>query len=337
MTLSTVDPFDARDLDETVTAFDPTIVFHLAALASVAQSSETPSYAWRAELLGTLNLAEAVAKTRATLVFISSTVVYGEAFRDRARPDENVTPRPDTISGRTKNACEYILRDVLANARVRHLVLRPSNYIGAGQGETFVVASFAGQIARIERGLAPPSLEVGDLSAGRDFFDVADFTAACLRVIERLDDLPDGVIFNVGSGIVTAVSDILDALRGMTDARFALRVATGRVRPAGVRREGCDPGPSWPPPDGRRRFRSRRACRPSGEGPGEPRKPRRSDRTFGPAPHPGRRRCTTPRGCACPRTGSACGRRLSQREKRLYLIFFGMIESAPRRRTLSAS
>ncbi|MGH1592017.1 NAD-dependent epimerase/dehydratase family protein [Methylobacterium phyllosphaerae] len=242
VTLRTVDPFDARDLDETVTAFDPTIVFHLAALASVAQSSETPSYAWRAELLGTLNLAEAVAKTRAALVFISSTVVYGEAFRDRARPDENVTPRPDTISGRTKNACEYILRDVLANARVRHLVLRPSNYIGAGQSETFVVASFAAQIARIERGLAPPSLEVGDLSAGRDFFDVADFTAACLRVIERLDDLPDGVIFNVGSGIVTAVSDILDVLRGMTDARFALRVATGRVRPAGVRSEGCDPG-----------------------------------------------------------------------------------------------
>lgn len=241
VTLRAVDPFDARELAETVAAFDPTCVFHLAALASVAQSSETPSYAWRAELLGTLNLAEAVARTRAALVFLSSTVVYGEVFRACPRPDESVTPRPDTISGRTKNACEYILRDVLANARIKHLVLRPSNYIGAGQSETFVVASFAGQIARIERGLAPPSLEVGDLSAGRDFLDVADVTAACLRVIARIDDLPDGGIFNVGSGVVTPVSDILETLRGLTEARFDLRVAPGRVRPAGVRSEGCDP------------------------------------------------------------------------------------------------
>ena len=241
VTFLAVDPFDAGRLAEAVAAFEPTLVFHLAALASVARSSETPAYAWRADLLGTLNLAEAVARTRAALVFLSSTVVYGEAFRDRARPDESVTPRPDTISGRTKNACEYILRDVLANARVKHLVLRPSNYIGPGQSETFVVASFAGQIARIERGEAPPVVEVGDLSAGRDFFDVADFTAACLQVIARIDELPDGGIFNVGSGTVTPVSDILDALRALTDADFTIRVRDERVRPAGVRSEGCDP------------------------------------------------------------------------------------------------
>ncbi len=70
---------------------------------------------------------------------------------------------------------------------------------------------------------------------------MADFTAACLRVIARIDDLPDGGIFNVGSGVVTPVSDILETLRGLTDARFDLRVAPGRVRPAGVRSEGCDP------------------------------------------------------------------------------------------------
>jgi GDP-4-dehydro-6-deoxy-D-mannose reductase len=242
VTFLELDSFEADRLAEAVTAFDPSVVFHLAALASVAQSSETPSYAWRADLLGTLNLAEAVARTRAALVFLSSTVVYGEAFRDHARPDEAVTPRPDTISGRTKNACEYILRDVLANAGVKHLVLRPSNYIGPQQSETFVVASFAGQIARIERGLAPPVLEVGDLSAGRDFLDVADFTAACLRVIERIDDLPDGGIYNVGSGVVTPVAEILEALRTLTDTAFTVRVAADRVRPAGVRSEGCDTG-----------------------------------------------------------------------------------------------
>ncbi|MCJ2144197.1 NAD-dependent epimerase/dehydratase family protein [Methylobacterium sp. E-066] len=241
VTFLDVDPFDAGRLTEAVAAFDPTFVFHLAALASVARSSETPAYAWRADLLGTLNLAEAVARTRATLVFLSSTVVYGEAFRDRPQPDEAVTPRPDTISGRTKNACEYILRDVLANAGVKHLVLRPSNYIGPGQSETFVAASFAGQIARIERGLAPPTVAVGDLAAARDFIDVSDVTAACLRVLDQTEDLPDGGIFNVGTGVVTPVSAILDMFRGLTEAPFTVEVAPERTRPAGVRSQGCDP------------------------------------------------------------------------------------------------
>jgi GDP-4-dehydro-6-deoxy-D-mannose reductase len=241
VTFLVVDPFDAGRLAAAVAEFDPTLVFHLAALASVAQSRETPSYAWRADLLGTLNLAEALAKSGATLVFLSASVVYGEAFRVRSRPDESVTPRPDTISGRTKTACEYILRDVLAHAGVKHLVLRPSNYIGPGQAETFVVASLAGQIARIERGLALPCLQVGDLSAGRDFFDVADLTAACICLTERLADLPDGGIYNVGSGTVTPVSGILNALRDMTDATFTVRVVSDRMRDASTLAEGCDP------------------------------------------------------------------------------------------------
>lgn len=241
VTLLDVDPFDADRLTAVVTDFDPTFVFHLAALASVARSSETPAYAWRADLLGTLNLAEAVARTRATLVFLSSTVVYGEAFRGTPRPDESVTPRPDTISGRTKNACEYILRDVLATAGVKHLVLRAANYIGPGQSETFVAASFAGQIARIERGLAPPNVAVGDLAAARDFIDVSDMTAACLRVLDRVGELPDGGIFNVGTGVLTPVSAILDAFRGLTEIRFTVDVAPDRARPTGVRSQGCDP------------------------------------------------------------------------------------------------
>lgn len=241
VTFLVVDPFDAPRLAAAVAEFDPTLVFHLAALASVAQSSATPSYAWRADLLGTLNLAEALSQSAATLVFLSASVVYGKAFRIRPRPDESVTPRPDTISGRTKIACEYILRDVLANAGVKHLVLRPSNYIGPGQAETFVAASLASQIARIERGLVPPHLEVGDLSAGRDFFDVADFTAACISLTERLADLPDGGIYNVGSGTVTPVSGILNTLRDMTEAAFTVRVVPDRVRDSSTRAQGCDP------------------------------------------------------------------------------------------------
>ncbi len=175
------------------------------------------------------------------------------------------TPSPDGPRTPASTSCATCWR----MPGCRHLVLRPSNYIGPGQSETFVVASLAGQIARIERGLAPPNLAVGDLSAGRDFFDVADFTAACLRVIERIDDLPDGGIFNVGSGVVTPVSEILDALLRMTEATVH---AAGRARaaPAGRARaaRAAIPGPSRPRPAGRRRSRWRRAWRRSWPRPG---------------------------------------------------------------------
>ena len=53
--------------------------------------------------------------------------------------------------------------------------------------------------------------------------------------------LPDGAIFNVGSGVITSVAEILDALRTMTEATFTVRATPDRVRPQGVRSEGCDP------------------------------------------------------------------------------------------------
>ena len=237
-----VDPFDGAGIAAAVAAFDPTHVVHLAALASVAESNATPALAWRADLLGSLNLAEAVARGSrgARFLYVSSTEVYGEAFLGRAAVDERVTPKPDTIFGRTKYACESILRDILLNAGVRHAVLRPSNYIGPGQSEAFVAPSFAGQIARIEMGLAPPVLEVGDLSVRRDFIAVSDVTAACLTAIADGTGLPDAAVFNLSSGVATPVSQILDGLGGQARVPFDVRVSETRLRRAEVRCAVCD-------------------------------------------------------------------------------------------------
>lgn len=237
-----VDPFDGDAIAAAVARFDPTDVVHLAALASVAESNATPALAWRGDLLGTLNLAEAVARGSrgAQFVYVSSTEVYGEAFRGGARIDEAVTPKPDTIFGRTKYACEAILRDILTGAGVRHLMLRLSNYIGPGQSEAFVAPSFAGQIARIEAGRASPVMEVGDLSVRRDFIDVSDVTAACLGVIAEGAALPDGSVFNIASGVATPVDEILASLRGLARVPFEIRVAPERLRPSEVPNANCD-------------------------------------------------------------------------------------------------
>lgn len=237
-----VDPLDGAAIEAAVAGLDPTVVVHLAALASVAESTRTPALAWRADLLGALNLAEAVGRVapRARFIFVSSTEVYGDAAGRDGPVDETAPARPCNIFGRTKNACESILRDVLSSARVGHAMLRPSNYIGPGQSEVFVASSFAAQIARIERGRAAPVLAVGDLSVRRDFIDVSDVIAACLTAIQPGVEVPDGGVFNVSSGVATPVSEILDTLRGLSPVPFEVRVARERLRPAEVRSVACD-------------------------------------------------------------------------------------------------
>lgn len=237
-----IDPIDGAGIAAAVSAFGPTDVVHLASLASVAESNATPALAWRADLLGSLNLAEALSRggRGARLVYVSSTEVYGEAFRSGTRIDETVTPKPNNIFGRTKYACEAILRDVLVGAGVGHVVLRPSNYIGPGQSEAFVAPSFAAQIARIEAGCGPAVLEVGDLNVRRDFIDVSDVTAACLAVINDGRNVPDGAVFNVSSGVATPVSDILDGFRALARVPFEIRVASQRLRPSEVASATCD-------------------------------------------------------------------------------------------------
>lgn len=119
--------------------------------------------------------------------------------------------------------------------------MRPFNHIGPGQDERFVVASLACQIARIEAGLSDPVLEVGDLSARRDFLDVGDVVAAYAAVIRRTDDFETASIFNVGSGRARPVSELLDGLRERARVPFEIRIAADRLRPRKFQRQAATP------------------------------------------------------------------------------------------------
>ena len=111
------------------------------------------------------------------------------------------------------------------------MIARPFNHAGPRQAAAFVVSSFARQIARIEEGLAPPELRVGNLDARRDMTDVRD-------VVEAYDVLmasaPSGRPFNICSGRAWKVGDLLDELLHV--ARVPIRVVLdeARLRPIDV-------------------------------------------------------------------------------------------------------
>lgn len=155
-----IDLADPQRLRAALDAARPTVVFHLAAQTFVPESVASPLETYEVNALGSARLAEAVrayaAEPPPRIVFASSAEVYGAREPSDFPLREALDLRPANPYGASKAAAEAML---LAQARSFGLdvvVARAFNHIGPGQNERFVVASLAGQLARIAAG-APPS------------------------------------------------------------------------------------------------------------------------------------------------------------------------------------
>ena len=132
---------------------------------------------------------------------------------------------------------------------------RPFNHTGPGQSTDFVLPSFAAQIARIEAGLQPPSLKVGDLSSERDFLDVQDVVEAYLALLNNGEA---GTVYNVCSGASRKVSEWLEILVGMSRTPIEVTTDPHRIFAQHNPRMVGDNFPSQGPWGGRRRYPPRK-------------------------------------------------------------------------------
>lgn len=236
----TVDITDRDAVDAAIAEDRPTKIVHLAALSSVGQAHQAAAETYAANLTGTSLIAASLARhaAGASMVFAGTGEVYGAAFRDGA-VNEDTPPQPMNAYARSKLACEFVLRDALAPV-CPVIALRLLNHTGPGQDERFVVPSFAAQIARIEKGIVPPTLSVGNLDAERDFLDVDDVIDAYLKALELAGSASGFEVFNVASGQPRSIRSILDGLAVMSTAHFSIEKDPARLRPSDIPRTVCD-------------------------------------------------------------------------------------------------
>ncbi len=90
--------------------------------------------------------------------------------------------------------------------------------------------SFARQIARIEAGVVPPVLEVGNLSASRDFLPVQDVVQAYIKIFAQAENIISGTIFNVASGQPRTIASVLNDLILLARVSLTIRQAENRMR-----------------------------------------------------------------------------------------------------------
>jgi GDP-4-dehydro-6-deoxy-D-mannose reductase len=226
-----VDLTDPRATDAMVARVRPAVVVHLAAHSSVARASRAPAAVWRDNRDGSYWLARAIARhaPEATVLAASTAEIYGKNL-NLGPASEDTPPAPHGPYATSKRAAEVVLDRVLPHT-ARLIVPRPFNHTGPGQGETFVVASFAAQIARIEAGLSPPRMMVGNLAAERDFMDVRDVAACYVALLAAADGLPSRSVFNVARGEATPVRTLLDMLLALSAVSVDVTVDPARLRP----------------------------------------------------------------------------------------------------------
>jgi GDP-4-dehydro-6-deoxy-D-mannose reductase len=237
-------PFDLlepADCAAMIAATRPDGLVHLAAQASVAASFTDPLVSWQANLMGTIALAEAVLRhaCHCRFVLASSAEIYGLSFQGTAPLDEEAPLLPANPYAASKAACDLAVGE-MALRGLDCVRLRAFNQAGAGQSAAFVVASFARQIARIEAGQQLPVMQVGAVDRWRDFLDVRDVCAAYGAALET--GTAAGSVYNIASGTLRRIGDILDALIARSSVTPVVEVEPVRLRPTDVERVAGNPG-----------------------------------------------------------------------------------------------
>jgi GDP-4-dehydro-6-deoxy-D-mannose reductase len=227
---------NAQTLDAEIRDLRPQVCIHLAAVSAVGEADRDTDRAWAVNLQGTLNLASSLRRHAAGSLFLfaSTAEAYGASFRTGMPLDETSPLAPLNTYGATKAAADLAL-GAMTGADLHCIRIRAFNHTGTGQSDSFVVASFARQVALIAAGLSPPVLKVGNLEARRDFLDVRDVCAVYTACIEHAQTLPKNAIMNVASGAARRIGDVLDSLLSAAKlATVSIEQDTGRIRSSDI-------------------------------------------------------------------------------------------------------
>ena len=209
---------DTNRLSGWIANVRPTHIVHLAALSHVVGD---PLSFYRANVLGTESLLEAVSRSGIIpekVLIASSANIYGNASQS---PISEQTPvQPVNHYALSKAAMELLAEKWFE--RMPIVLVRPFNYTGPGQSEAFV---FSKIVAAYRRGDAV--LRLGNLDVARDLSDVRFVCEAYRRLL--VSDARSEKI-NVCSGRSVALLSVLDLMAEISGHRPRIEVDPAFVR-----------------------------------------------------------------------------------------------------------
>lgn len=209
-------------------AFD--LVMHFAALSYVGESVENPRRYYENNVIGSMNLLNAMLDSGTDkLVFSSTCAIYGDPQVIPMKEDHPQSPV--NPYGQSKLMVERMLADYGAAHGLKSISLRYFNAAGCDpegvlgerhDPETHLIPRVLQEALRIRKGGRPEDTELcifgddydtADGTCIRDYIHVHDLCAAHLAALERLNgDTAEGVeAYNLGNGRGFSVKAVIDA------------------------------------------------------------------------------------------------------------------------------
>lgn len=232
LSLDRVNLLEYDQIEKSLQKFSPDIIFHLAALTSPAESFKEPSRVFTNNISAQINLFESVRNSNISprILITSSAEVYGLISENDLPITEKTELRPGSPYAVSKIAQDYLALQYFLSYGMDIVRIRPFNHIGPRQTDQFVVASFAKQIAEIEK-KGEGKIKVGNLEAKRDFTDVRDMVKA-YEVLAVSGE--SGGVYNVGSGKSHKISEILNMLLDLSSKQIEIEIDPSKLRPSDV-------------------------------------------------------------------------------------------------------
>jgi UDP-glucose 4-epimerase len=201
-------------------------VIHLAALKAAGESMTEPEKYSRHNIVGSLNLMEAVLEAGIPLfVFSSSAAVYGAP--DYLPIDERHPTRPENYYGHTKLAIEQFLEWYGRLKGLRYGILRYFNAAGYDpDGEItglernpanllpLVMETAMGRREKLQ--VFGDDYETRDGTGLRDYVHVTDLAAAHVSALEHLHRGGANLTVNLGTGDGITVREMIERARAIT-------------------------------------------------------------------------------------------------------------------------
>lgn len=197
---------DPAALDEAMP--DQDVVFHEAALPSVARSLVAPLASNEVNVTGTIQVVLASARHGVKrIVYAGSSSVYGIP---KALPcSEEMRPNPESPYGASKLAAELYLHVLGRQHGIATVALRYFNVFGEGQDPTSEYAAVIPRFITTVLAGGQPTIN-GDGSVSRDFTHVDNVVAA--NLLAARPTAPTGITCNIACGERRTLLELLDQI-----------------------------------------------------------------------------------------------------------------------------
>jgi UDP-glucose 4-epimerase len=211
---------DAARVSDTVSAWKPDWVIHLAAMHFIPDCLAHPQDTMDVNVDGTCRVLESCLGTSVrAVVFASTAAVYAPSDLPHVEGESPLGPLE--VYGQSKLEGEQLAAAFHQKSGTPTIILRLFNAIGRNETNPHVVPHIFESLKDSD------VIRLGNMTPCRDYIDTRDMAAGIMAAAKRASGLD---LFNVGTGVASSVQDIVDRLEHILGRSITVLQDSTRMR-----------------------------------------------------------------------------------------------------------